>query len=60
MAVSQQALVDAVRGIQVPGLQGSVLELRMISELDVTPGAVRVVLHRALHSLSRALRNDQP
>ncbi|HEU4579062.1 MAG TPA: Mrp/NBP35 family ATP-binding protein [Polyangiaceae bacterium] len=44
MAVSQQALVDAVRGIQVPGLQGSVLELRMISELEVTPSAVRVVL----------------
>jgi len=28
--------------------------------LGMTEGAVRVVLHRALHSLSRALRNDQP
>jgi len=44
MAVSQQALVDAVRGIQVPGLQGSLLELRMIAELDVSATNVRVVL----------------
>jgi RNA polymerase sigma-70 factor, ECF subfamily len=27
--------------------------------LGMTEGAVRVVLHRALHSLSKALRNDQ-
>jgi ATP-binding protein involved in chromosome partitioning len=47
MTVSQQALLDAVRGIQVPGLQGSLLELRMISELDVTATGVRVVLASA-------------
>lgn len=28
--------------------------------LGMTEGAVRVVLHRALHSLSKAMRNDQP
>jgi ATP-binding protein involved in chromosome partitioning len=44
MAVSQQTLVDALRGISVPGLQGSVLELRMIAELDVGATSVRVVL----------------
>src|SRR6185436_947433 len=50
MAVSQQALLDAVRGIQVPGLQVSLLELRMISELDVTPTGVRVLLASAVPS----------
>lgn len=44
MAVSQQTLVDALRGISVPGLQGSVLDLRMVAELDVGPASVRVVL----------------
>src|SRR6185436_11487048 len=47
MPVSQQALLDAVRGVQVPGLQGSLLELRMISELDVSAAGVRVVLASA-------------
>src|SRR5262245_31323141 len=44
MAVSQQALLDALRGLQVPGLQGSLLELRMIAELDVSATGVRVLL----------------
>jgi ATP-binding protein involved in chromosome partitioning len=44
MAVSKQALLDAVRTIDVPGLTGSLLELRMITELDVTKDGVRVVL----------------
>jgi len=44
MAISKQALVDAVQSIQVPGLTGSLLDLRMIAELDVAPAGVRVVL----------------
>src|SRR5688572_31212889 len=44
MAVSQQTLVDALRGVSVPGLQGSLLELRMVAELDVGASSVRVVL----------------
>ena len=44
MAVSKQALLDALRKIDVPGLSGSLLDLRMISELDVAPEGVRVVL----------------
>ncbi|HKO91872.1 MAG TPA: iron-sulfur cluster assembly protein, partial [Polyangiaceae bacterium] len=44
MAVSKQTLLDAVRGISVPGLQGSLLDLRMITELDVDAAGVRVVL----------------
>src|SRR5262245_51420757 len=44
MVVSQQALLDALRGLPVPGLQGSLLELRMIAELDVSPAGVRVLL----------------
>lgn len=44
MAVSKQALVDAVRNIPVPGLAGSLLDLRMVAEIDVTDAAVRVVL----------------
>src|SRR5262245_18828505 len=44
MAVSKQALVDAVRNISVPGLSGSLLDLRMVSELDVTDDGVRIVL----------------
>src|SRR4051812_39894902 len=47
MAVSKQALLDAVRSIDVPGLTGSLLELRMITELDVAPEGVRVVLTAA-------------
>ena len=46
MAVSKQALLDAMRSIDVPGLNGSLLELRMIAELDVAPTGVRVVLAR--------------
>lgn len=46
MAVSKQALLDALRSIDVPGLSGSLLELRMIAELDVAPTGVRVVLAR--------------
>ncbi len=44
MAVSKQALVDAVRNVSVPGLAGSLLDLRMLSELDVTDAGIRVVL----------------
>jgi ATP-binding protein involved in chromosome partitioning len=44
MAVSKQALLDAARSIDVPGLTGTLLELRMITELEVTPSGVRVVL----------------
>ena len=44
MAVSKQALLEVVASIEVPGLQGSLLDLRMITELDVSPAAVRVVL----------------
>jgi ATP-binding protein involved in chromosome partitioning len=47
MAVSKQALLDAARSIDVPGRTGSLLELRMIAELDVTPNGVRVVLTAA-------------
>ena len=44
MAVSKQALLDAVRSVEVPGLTGTLLELRMITELEVEPPGVRVVL----------------
>lgn len=44
MAVTQQALVEALGKITVPGAAGSLLELRMVSELDVTEAGVRVVL----------------
>ncbi len=44
MAVSKQSLLDAIEKIQVPGLSGSLLTLRMLSELDVTADAVRLVL----------------
>jgi ATP-binding protein involved in chromosome partitioning len=47
MAVSKQALLDAVRSIDVPGLTGSLLDLRMITELDVEPSGIRVVLTAA-------------
>jgi ATP-binding protein involved in chromosome partitioning len=47
MAVSKQALLDAVRSIEVPGLTGSLLDLRMITELEVEPSGIRVVLTAA-------------
>ena len=61
MAVSKQALLEAVRSMDVPGRSGSLLDLRMLAELDVTPSGVRAVLvsesdypHR--QELARALR----
>jgi ATP-binding protein involved in chromosome partitioning len=47
MAVSKQALLDALGSIDVPGLSGSLIDLRMITELDATPAGVRVVLTSA-------------
>ncbi len=47
MAVSKQALLEALGKIQVPGLTGSLLDLRMVNELDVTPSDVRLVLASA-------------
>jgi len=47
MAVSKQTLLDAIRGIPVPGLQGSLLELRMVVELEVDAAGVRMVLSSA-------------
>jgi ATP-binding protein involved in chromosome partitioning len=47
MAVSKQALLDALRSVDVPGLSGSLVDLRMIAELDVTDSGVRVVLTSA-------------
>jgi hypothetical protein len=44
MAISKQAIVDAVKAVRVPGQEGSLLDSRMITELDVTPTEVRVVL----------------
>src|SRR5262245_7799706 len=44
MAVSKQALLDAVGSIEVPGLSGTLLEQRMLAELEATPAGVRVVL----------------
>jgi ATP-binding protein involved in chromosome partitioning len=44
MAVSQQALLEAVRNIEVPGVSGTLLDLRMLVELDATPAGVRLVL----------------
>ena len=44
MAVSKQVLLDAVRAVEVPGLPGSLLDQRMLAELDVTPAGVRAVL----------------
>jgi len=44
MAVSKQVLLDAVRAVEVPGLSGSLLDQRMLAELDVTPDGVRAVL----------------
>ena len=47
---------DVVVAISVEGQSA-----REVAErLGMTEGAVRVVLHRALRSLSKALRNDQP
>lgn len=47
MAVSKQALLDALGSIDVPGLTGTLLGLRMLAELDATPAGVRVVLASA-------------
>jgi ATP-binding protein involved in chromosome partitioning len=47
MAVSKQALLDAVRNVEVPGLTGSLLDQRMLVELDVTPSGVLAVLASA-------------
>jgi ATP-binding protein involved in chromosome partitioning len=44
MAISQQAVLDALRGLQVPDLKGSLLDLRMIAELEVSSDSVRLVL----------------
>ena len=44
MAFSKQVLLDAVRAVEVPGLPGSLLDQRMLAELDVTPAGVRAVL----------------
>ena len=47
---------DVVVAISVDGKSA-----REVAEnLRMTEGAVRVVLHRALRSLSKAFRNDQP
>jgi ATP-binding protein involved in chromosome partitioning len=44
MAVSKQALLDALRSVDVPGHSGSLLDLRMIAELDAAAEGVRLVL----------------
>ncbi len=47
---------DVVVAISVNGKSAR----EVAEELRMTEGAVRVVLHRALRSLSKALRSDRP
>lgn len=44
MAVSKQTLIDALRGVAAPGLEGSILDQRLVADLDVSDELVRVVL----------------
>ncbi len=47
MAASKQAILDAVGGIAAPGLSGSLLDQRMIVELEASATEVRLVLSSA-------------
>jgi ATP-binding protein involved in chromosome partitioning len=44
MAVFKQALVEVLRTLTLPGISGTLLDRRMVVDLDVTPAAVRLVL----------------